>query len=288
MSEEKKNVNIVKVEGILSENKLDYKQTTDGREYISGDLLIEVSENNIVPVNFFTFKTKKDGGPNKIYSNLENVINTFKSIAKHGKENADRVRVTGGNIEGNEFYNAAGNLISTFRIRSNFVNKVNDEFKPQAGFQVEVFIQSIVDEIKDDTPTDRLQIIGVVPMYGGKVSVVNFYADNAQGIEYMKKNYSNGDTVKLVGRVDNEIIEITKTEEMEFGDDVVTTYNRIKRELIITQGTKPYEDAKALDPAEIKKAMIQREVALKEQLEVAQAKATDMGTGGFANDDVPF
>ncbi len=288
MAEEKKNVNIVKVEGVLSENKLDYKQTTDNREYISGDLLIEVSENNIVPVNFFTFKTKKDGGPNKIYSNLENVINNFKSIAKHGRENADAVRVTGGNIEGNEFYNAAGNLIATFRVRSNFVNKVNDEFKPQAGFQVEVFIQSLVDEIKDDTPTDRLQIVGVVPMYGGKVSVVNFYADNPEGIQYMKKNYSNGDTVKLVGRIDNEIIEITKTEEMEFGDDVVTTYNRIKRELIITQGTKPYESAKSLDPADIKKAMIQREVTLKEQLETAQAKATNMGTGGFANDDVPF
>jgi hypothetical protein len=286
MTELREATNSVVIEGILSENKLDYKKTLDGKDYISGDLLIEVSETNIVPVNFFTFAVKKDGNPNKIYGSLENVIENFRSIAKHGRENADKVKITGARIEGNEFYNAAGQLISTFRIRSNFVNKVTGEYKPGATFQVEAFVQGIVDEIKNDAPTDRLQLTGVVPMYGGRISVLTFFAKDPKGMEYMKKNYSVGDTVKLVGRVDNESILIEKTEEMEFGDDVVNTYTRIKRELMITQGTKPYE-TNGFDQATVKKAMIQREVDLKTQLEQSQAKSQGVETG-FVNEDLPF
>lgn len=287
MSELREAVNSVTVEGILSENKLDYKKTGEGKEYISGDLLIEVSENNIVPVNFFSFAVKKDGQPNKIYASLENVIKNFKSIAKHGRDNADMVKITGGRIEANEFYNAAEKLISTFRVRSNFINKVTGDFKPQANFQVEVYLQSMVDEIKNDEPTGRYQITGVVPMYGGRISVLNFFVEDPKGIDYIKSNYNTGDTVKLVGKLNNEIITIERTEEMEFGDDVVNTFTRIKRELLVTQGTAAYEDADKYDAATIKQAMIQREVDLKTQLEQTQAKATGAAPG-FANEDVPF
>lgn len=290
MSELREALNNVIVEGILHENKLDYKNDKEGKAYISGDIIIDVGEDNLVPINFFTYEMKKDGNKNKIYQSLQNVIENYKSVAKHGND-ADRIKVTGGRIEGNDFYNASGNLISTFRIRSNFVNKITGEYKPQASFKIEASILSVADEIKDDAPTDRLQVMGVVPMYGGKISVITFYVVDPKAIAYIKSNYNKGETVNLIGAIDNQQIETTVVEEMEFGDDVINTYNRIKRELIITNGTKPYselpdKEAKAFDAATIKQALIQREVELKQKLEEVQAKNDNLS---FANnEDVPF
>lgn len=281
--------NEVTVEGILIENKLETKVSREGKNYISGDLLVEVAPDNIVPVNFFSFQMKKDGQPNRIYASLENVANTYQSAAKHGRENADKIRITGGRIEANEFYNAAGQLISTFRIRSNFVNKVSGEFAPKAVFQVETYVQSIVEEVKDDVPTDRLIIKGVVPMYGGRISVLDFYVKDPNGVKYVQSNYSAGDTVKLAGVLDNEVVKVSKTEEMEFGDDIIETFTRIKRELIVTKGKKPYEDQNPdkFETALVKQALVQREVDLKTEKERKEAEATKANTD-FGADDVPF
>jgi hypothetical protein len=283
----KEAVNDVTIEGLLSENKLDYKTTEEGKDYISGDLLIETTEGNIVPVNFFSFSVKKDGGPNRIYNNLKNVIENYKSIAKHGRENADKVRITGATLEANEFYNAAGNLISTFRIRSNFVNRVTGDFAPKAEFSVEVYIHSLIEEIKDDVPTDRHIIKGIAPGYLGRIHLLTFFVENPKAIDYIKKHYDVGDTVKLAGQLNNEIVEITKTEEMEFGDDIITSFTRIKRELVVNKGSKPYEE-NAYPSDLIKRAMTERDVDLNMKKDQATQKNNAPGAGFTGSDDIPF
>ncbi len=281
-------VNEAVVEGLLSEMKLEAKTSVkDGREYISGDILVEVSPTNIVPVNFFSFKYKKDGNPNRIYVGLENVINTYKSIAQHSREAADKIRITGARIESNEFYSGTVQLIQTFRIRSNFINRVTKDFAPKATFKVELFIQSMVEEInKDNEPTGRLQLIGVIPMYQGRISVVKFFVADETAKNYIQDNYNPQDTVMVAGSFNNEVVEIQKTEEMEFGGDVVDTFTRIKREVIIEKGSKPKDedDATRFDPADVKAALVQREVDLKEQQE--RSVATQVTS--VSADDVPF
>jgi len=280
--------NDVTIEGVLSENKLDYKTTAEGKDYISGDILVETSEGNIVPVNFFSFAVKKDGGPNRIYNNLKNVVDNYKSIAKHSRESADKIRITGATLEANEFYNAAGNLISTFRVRSNFINRVTGDFAPKADFAVEVYVQSLTEEVKDDVPTGRYLIKGVVPGYNGRVHLLTFFVENPKAIEYVKQNYSVGDTVKLAGKLSNEIIEVNRTEEMEFGDDIITTFTRIKRELIADKGSKPYDEGDKFSAELIKQAMVERDVDLKTKQEKAMQQASPAGAGFAASDDVPF
>lgn len=290
MTELREAQNQVTIEGILSENKLDYKKTEDGRDYISGDLLIEVTPTNIVPINFFAFKFKKDGNPNKIYVSLEGVYKGYKSIAKHSRENADKVRITGAKIEANEFYNQQGNLVSTFRIRANFVNRVTGEFNPSATFVAETYLQTVMEEMRDDAPTGRLIVKGIIPMYGARISVISFYVDDPKGIEYIQTNYNVGETVKLAGVVNNTTIQVEKVEEMEFGGDLENSYSRIRRELLITKGGKPYEEAGSFPVDLIKKAMIQRDVDLKTASEKASARVnTSVGAGGFnSTEDVPW
>ena len=279
--------NVVMVEGILTENRLDFRNIASGKA-IGGDLLLQVSQSNIVPINFFAAEKKKSGGKNKIYESLLTVKDDFKSAAKHGNADADKIRLTNARLESNEFYSAAGNLISTFRVRSNFVNRVTGDFEPGISFQVEAYIQGITEEIVNDEVTGRLVIKGIVPMYGGRISLLTFFVEEANGIKYIQDNYSVGDTVKLAGVINNHVEKVEKTEEMEFGDDIVNTYQKVKRELIVTRGSKPYEE-NTFDTDLIKKAMVDREAELKNAKEKSLQTATSPANkdGGFGA-KVPF
>lgn len=279
--------NVVMVEGILTENRLDFRNIASGKA-IGGDLLLQVSQSNIVPINFFAAEKKKSGGKNKIYESLLTVKDDFKSAAKHGNSDADKIRITNARLESNEFYSAAGNLISTFRVRSNFVNRVTGDFEPGISFQVEAYVQGIAEEIVNDEVTGRLIIKGIVPMYGGRVSLLTFFVEEANGIKYIQDNYSVGDTVKLAGVINNHVEKVEKTEEMEFGDDIVNTYQKVKRELIVTRGSKPYEE-NAFDTDLIKKAMVDREAELKNAKEKAlQTTTAPANKGGGFGANVPF
>lgn len=284
--------NNVKVEGILHENRLDIKTHADGRRYIAGDLLVQVSEDNIVAVNFFSFDKKKDGNPNKIFQSLNTVKDSYKSIAKHGIEEADRVSITGGRVESNEFYGQNGQLISTFRVRSNFVNRVSRELEPTAEFQMEGYIQGMTEEIlNNDEVTGRFVLNLIVPMYGGRISLLNMFLENPAGINYVQENYEVGDTVKVAGIIRNRVQVVTKAEEMEFGGDIVETRERVYRELIVERGSASYDTDEAFDPALIKQALVQREVDLKALKD--KATQASVGKGGFGGKekgkvDTPF
>ncbi len=280
--------NSVLIEGVVIENGLDYRTIERGRA-IGGNLIVRVAADNDVPVNFFSAETKVDGGKSKVFDSLVTIMEQYKSAAKHSMEEAERVKITGGRLESNEFYSGSGQLISTFRIRSNFVNRVTAKLSPGVSFQVEIFVQGITDEVVDDEPTGRVMIKGIVPMYGGRVSVLNFFVEDANGIRYIQDNYSVGDTVKIAGTIRNEVQEVTKAEEMEFGDDIVTTYERTKRELIVTRGSKPYEE-NTFDPELIKQAMVERETQLNNLKEKATKPAAPKADTGFSGGkgDVPF
>lgn len=280
--------NVVMVEGIVNENRLDFRNISSGKA-IGGDLLVQVDESNIVAVNFFASEKKRDGGKNKIYESLLTVKDDFKSVAKHGVEDADRVRINSGRLEANEFYAASGNLISTFRVRSNFINRVTGDFIPGVSFQVETYLQGITEELVENEVTGRLVVKGIVPMYGGRISLLTFFVEDENGIKYIQDNYSVGDTVKLAGFINNDVQKVEKTEEMEFGGDLVNTYQKVKRELIVTRGSKPYEE-NGFDSDLIKQALADREAELKNLKEKAmQTSTTGAQGGGFGRrKDVPF
>src|SRR5690625_3543506 len=143
--------NFVLIEGTLVENRLE-ERVVNGREAIAGELDIETKENEVHTVSFFSFKEKNDGTENGIYTSLVTVMNDYKSIASYGREEADRVRVTGGNIRLNEYYGQDGKLRSFPQIQSNFVNRLraDEEFNPRAEFDVEVVVRSVTDEYKND------------------------------------------------------------------------------------------------------------------------------------------
>lgn len=295
--------NFVLIEGTLVENRLE-ETKVNGKDAISGELDIEVKENEVHPVSFFSYKFKDDGTENKNFKSLSTVMNEYKSIASHGREEADKVRVTGGNIRLNEYYGQDGALRSFPQIQSNFVNRVkaDEEFNPRAEFDVEVFIKSVTDEFKNDEETGRAIVDAYIVLYEGKVIPFKFVVDE-DGADFVKDNYEPGTTAQIYGDIIN-FKEVKRTEKpTAFGkpQEKITTVTI--REYLITGGSEPYDEdnANAYDTEVIKKALVERELWL-EQLknkkkDDKQKNKKEEKKGGFntkkkdktiSDDDLPF
>lgn len=292
MAQLKEGVNKVIIKGMLVDNSLDTRVSRDGKPYIGGNLIIAAGENNQVPVNFFAFQKRKDGEYNKIYTSLESVMNHYKSIAAVGKENADYVAITNGNLEENAFYVTRGGdelrLISSFRIRSNFVNREKTAVEPQSTFEVETFIKGISEEAHpDDETKSRLVIVGLAPNFFGRVHSLKFYVDEDKKQQYVANNYKEGDTVKLAGSVVNNVYTRTVVEEMDFGEDIERVYENSRKELIATSGSAPYIAEMAYEEEAIMEAAKEREQYLQEQKEKKENQTATSNTGK-PKDDMPF
>lgn len=295
--------NFVIIEGTLVENRLEEKQV-DGKDAISGELDIEVKENEVHTVSLFSYKLKNDGTENGIYKGLKTVMDEYKSIASHGREEADKVRVTGGNIQLNEYYGQDDQLRSFPQLRANFVHRVkaDEEFNPRAEFDVEIFVRGVTDEYKNEEETGRAIVKAYIVLYEGKVIPFEFVVDE-DGAEFVKDNYEPGVTAQVYGDIIN-FKEVKRTQKpTAFGkpQDKVTT--KTVREYLITGGSEPYEEenVNAYDQDVIKKALAEREVwleQLKNKKKEGKGKESGKPKKGFdtkkdkkqkiSDDDLPF
>lgn len=296
--------NTVVIEGVLLEVRHNEWKSGKG---LNIELDIEVAENEVHTVNGMSKFQKNDGTENGIAKGFQTIINEYKSVAEHGREEADKVRVTQGSIDLNEYYGQDGLLKSYPQIRTNFVNRLaaNDEFDPRAEFDVEVVVAKVSEEKdKDQEETGRVKLKGYIPLFGGKVIPFDFVVSE-EGSEYVEQNYEKGETVNIFGKIINFKEKKTVKKAAAFGaDKEVTTYNTV-REYLVTGGAEPYEEdnKKAYDPELIGKALTEREVYLEElkkkssQSDSSSKDNKKTGFGGSASgkkekkitkDELPF
>lgn len=279
--------NEVKIEGIVSEIKLREASTTkNGKnmEYIAGEVVLEVeqeingeTEISTIPLSVFASKLKKDGGSNPAYSGLEEIKNTYNSIASAGRENADRVRVMKGEIVENSFFNDSNELITSARVRNSFFKRLtNEEFNPHANFIVKIVILNIKEETdREGIETGRLAVKGGIVQWGGKVDVVDFVVESKDAIEYIKQNYNKNETVQVSGRVRFSVTTITNEIEQAFGEPIIDTKTRTKREFLITSGSQGgMDEDESYSVEEIAKALEQRKLALEESNKKTKEKSS--------------
>ena len=281
--------NSVKIEGILSE--IDLKtgtSTKNGKttEYIGGSIKVRVTQilngkdvDLDIPVFMFSNKLKNDGNPNPAYASIERVMNEYVSIAAGGIDAADRVRITNANIRMNEYYGQGGQLNSYPRINASFVTKVTDlsKFNPEASFSAVFMIAAMGYETDKDgvQKENRFKIRGILPQYGGKVDVVDFYATTPGVISAVSSYWSEKDTVKVNGKLNFTSVVEEKMVEVDFGEPRMESRTVSVSELIITGGTQtPLDGDFAFDEDEINEALKERQAYLAEQKEKA-AKAKD-------------
>ena len=274
----KESLNQVDITGIVSEINIRAIDKGD-KKYIAGDVIVRVEEKGEVsdiPVSFISADTKKDGTPNKLYQNLQQ-LKTFNSIASAGVEGATRVQIRGAKINENLFMPQNGtDVVSTARISSNFFTKINaTNFKPESRFRVTMKVIRISDEekMKDGEPveTGRLIIQGALVGYGDKVDVVKFVVENEQAINFIKVNYKEGDTVQVGGRLRYTEEEYTQTTEVGFGEADTRTFTRRTREFLIERGSaEPLDEENAYSDDDIKAALAERKQRMEKVKEASQ------------------
>ena len=279
--------NSVKIEGILSEIDLKTGSTVrNGKtiEYIGGSIKVRVTQvlngANVdldIPVFMFSNKLKNDGNPNPAYASIERVMNEYVSIAAGGIDAADRVRITNANIRMNEYYGQGGQLNSYPRINASFVTKVTDlsKFNPEATFSAVFMIAAMGHETDKDgvQKENRFKIRGILPQYGGKVDVVDFYATTPSVISAVSSYWSEKDTVKVNGKLNFTSVVEEKMVEVDFGEPRMERRTVSVSELIITGGTQtPLDGDFAFDEDEINEALKARQAYLAELKEKAKDK----------------
>ena len=281
--------NSVKIEGILSE--IDLKTGSyirDGKtiENIGGSIKVRVNqvlngkETELdIPVFLFANKLTNKGGPNPAYASIEKVMNEFVSIAAGGMEAADKIRITGASIRMNEYYNQNGVLNSYPRINASFITKITDESKysPEATFSAIFVVGNMAYETdKDGIQIDnKYKIRGILPQYGGSVDVVDFYAISPSVIDAVSSYWTQGDTVKVNGKLNFTSTVEERTIEVDFGEPRIEKHTISVSELIITGGSQtPLEGDFAYNQDEIQEALNARQAKLAELKEKQKSKET--------------
>jgi hypothetical protein len=264
--------NQVKIEGLLSEKNLEEVNVHRGDgtdDAIRGSLSIETTPNSVHQVRLFTFKHKKDGGENKVFNSLKTVMDEYKAIADDGigRENADKVRVTRGQLGINDYVGQDGALRSFPQISTNFVNRVTESdktpYEPKATFDVEGFVKAIRHETKDEEETGRIFVTVVIPEFGAKVAPIEFVVNEDLAGDF-EDLYSVGTSGEFQGDVVNYSEAVETLEKGGIGKPKKKITYNVKRELVITWASEPFEDdnAKFYNTDTIKKALLERDTYL--------------------------
>jgi hypothetical protein len=286
-----KDGNVVKIEGILSEIDIDYKDFKKNNvdtKAIGGSIKVRVNQvvNGVdteleIPVHMFAAQLTNNGSPNPAYESIERIKNEYVSIAASDIEHADRIRITKGSINMNEYYGQDGRLVSFPRINASFVSKIKkEECKPKAEFSVTFMVGRAGYELdKDGVETNKYKVEGILPQYGGKVDVVPFFAINEGVVDAVSNYWTQGDTVKATGKL-NFTSETKEVEtKVDFGEPTIETRTYSISELIITGGSStPLDGEFAIDYEEVKVALEDR----KNRLAESKEKAANKGTSGKA------
>lgn len=269
----------VSVEGIVSEKSLDIVEE-NGVKRIEGYITIKTDETNFVRFNVRVNEKTKDGNVNKTYAGIETVKETYKSIAADGEEEADKVRVNG---DINLYRGRNGQEFVGYK--SNFFNRVRNEYDPHATFSVEMYIDRFTPEVDTDgIETGRVKINGWVPTYNGIEPLELLVEEDLT--DALSSIYEVGQTAEFYGVVVNSRVEKIEEKQVAFGRPQIQKTTNYKNELVVTGGSSPYEEGitptPPYNPAVIKMAITERENRIEEDKNKSATinnKPTANGTG---------
>lgn len=282
-----KDNNKVNIVGLLSENNVEQREK-DGRKYVTGNIKIQITPENIIPINVFAFENTKAGTKNPAYTQIMSVCDKGISLAATGGDisKATKIRANTCRFEENMFASRFnGNIVSSTRVTGSFFSLGVSE-DPKATFTCGINIRSIKEEVNNDgEETGRLLIEGALEQYN-RWDNVTFVAETQQAVDYIRANWEKGDTVSVSGKIVGKTITQTVTSNNENGfgkpEEETRTYHRV--EYVITSGSEPKEDEFAYDKEKVKEGLADRERRKAELVEGAKkpvAKATVDDDFGF-------
>ena len=242
----KQSINNAVVVGLLKSKEVRYGQNKNG-DYISLKLTIESKladdKVNVQRVECFAAATSK------LYKGFQTVANEYKTIDENGRENADRVKVTG-SISLNEYVGSDGEFKSFPKISGIFVNRLDaGNVNPdECGVVLECVVDNVIDEIgKEGLPSGRLSVKILTVGYNDRISEFGDVKVGADLAPQFKKLFPVGTTAKFSIALYNyaEIDESQQAQEAAvpgFGQtfsNIDTTVKNFVNEKVIIGGDMP-------------------------------------------------
>ena len=297
--------NRVRIEGILSEIDLKYNSFVKNgapTDAIGGHIKVLVHQNINgedvaleIPVYMFATKFTNAGKENPAYKSIEEVKNTYVSIASGaGEAGADKIRITNANIRMNEYYNAQGKLVSFPRINASFVQKATGEFRPEASWSLEFAISSmdfVTDADGVEVEPKKLRVKVIVPQFGGRVDTMELFATRPPIIDAITSYWENQKSYSAKGRLNFTSTTREIIEEADFGEPTTRIQTVSIDELIITSGTQtPLDEEMAFAPADLAAALKEHKAYLETLKDKTsqKPKATPAPTGSTQDFDLGF
>jgi hypothetical protein len=242
----------------------------DGKSYIAGDIAVQVAEDNLIELKFFSFATTADGKANKRFANFKDLE------AMKGR----RVKVSG-ELSGRAFYQAGQGQVITFNeVTASFVNLAKDTDANVATFEYSGFVYKPL----LDRTNEKEELVG----YDLEVAQANYKGDAMQVIRFsidkeamniansVRSHYIKHATVTFSGIVKHTPSTQTKVEEVEFGDPLVKTFTSVKKQYLITGGKAPITTEVAYTAAQIQGL----ESSYTQYLASVEADAKEKATSG--------
>lgn len=235
--------NYVIVEGILSEIGLE-RAVWNNQDVIRGDITVKVvapitkgaaPTESQIPVRFFVKKLTNAGNENPAYTSVAKILDSGKSIAAVGEEEADCVSIRGARLQMNEYYAPDGHFVTFPVVNGSFINVIRRiDMKPQAKADVTM----VVDQMRhltdrDGIETGKFMLTGVTIGYGGWADVIPFVTENPQYISAIEATYKHGDIISVSARLNFSSTTETIYEEVEIGEPIERSRTQRVSDIVI-------------------------------------------------------
>lgn len=278
--------NTVEIVGTLKSKDLEVKTSKAGNKYMSGKLVVASKFDGKINeqiVKVFIMASSK------LFKGIETVMNEYKTIEKDGKDEADRVRITG-ELKLNEYYNSQGSLNSYNEIKGVFFNRLDDsnDQPDKAIASIETVVESFVEKLdKDQLPTGEYTINGFTVGWGNEVIELKNTIVKPELAQAFIDLYPAGSTGRLTLKLNNYVeVEETQVEQAPthgFGtkETIENVVKNFVNNIEVIGGDMPYFGTKEYTPEEIENAKQVRNLALQQMQQ--PAPSTPQTNTGFGH-----
>lgn len=284
-TEQRQVINKIDLVGEVAEQKLNKDKNKNG-SYINGSLVIKTGEFSEIEIKVFAGEKNKDGKPKKAFETLKKFIDgehlTLASCkTDEERESVAKVRIYTTNKDftpqfKEDIFKPKGTeeVKTKLTVDLGFGNvSVDNSIKAEnykAEFEVELFVTSVKEEMKQDEATGRVIVNGWTPLYGGKVMPMEVIAGTIiddEGEEYdfgddILSQVEEGMTINVWGEINYKTIITKTTKGGGLGKAKVEEHRDYVNDLIMVGATIQEDEEQELDMELIKKAIIERDIEI--------------------------
>lgn len=293
--------NKISVAGAVKE--ADFKVNSGANEngeytYISGKLVVKAGETREITVKARANQLTKKGEPNHMFETLSKFMDgTYPTMATPDvtEELATKVSIWGSKDFqprlSDNIYCQDGQLRENISFELGFGKlTIKDNLTPdqyKAEFEVEMFVNDVVQEIKNDMPTGRTVIEGYVPVYGGSAMPIKVIAEDITMEDGTVIPFANDvlggvypeQTYVFWGDIRYEFIETQISKGGTLGIAKIETKKESVREFVTTGGDIVTDPDKMYTREQIQAALVERENRKQQEIEKDEKRSQNSSRG---------